>query len=95
MKMVLEYETQAERERLIAENSHKFLVEERNIIDGNFLVFDDEAPPVPVIYVTVPQEEIESIKQDSTLLKAQSKALSDRAEFTDEVIAEMALELYK
>ncbi|WP_339273607.1 hypothetical protein MKY59_20965 [Paenibacillus sp. FSL W8-0426] len=95
MRTKYQYKSADDRERIIAENNSLILIEEHNITEGNFLIFSDEPLPEPVVYVTVPQEEFESLKQESTLLKAQSKALADRADFTDDVIAEIALEIYK
>lgn len=63
MKSVYEYKDQAERERIIEENTGRHLLEERNIIDGNFLVFADEAPVPPIVYISVPQEEFENMKK--------------------------------
>lgn len=40
-------------------------------------------------------KQVETLMQDNTLLKAQSKALAERAAFTDDVIAEIAIEVYK
>ncbi|WP_372632395.1 hypothetical protein [Cohnella sp.] len=37
------YETQEQRAQLIADNADKRLVEEQNHIDGNYLVFSDNA----------------------------------------------------
>ena len=53
-------------------------------IDGNFVKNTDyklPEPPAP------PLSEVE-------LLKAQNKALSDRFEFTEDLIAEMAMKVY-
>lgn len=53
-------------------------------------------------YPETPQEprpalskQVETLIQENTLLKAQSKALAERAAFTDDVIAEIAIEVYK
>lgn len=40
----LQYSDSSERQRIIDENSDKVLIEEQNIIDGNFLIFTDERP---------------------------------------------------
>ncbi|MDK8188960.1 hypothetical protein QP794_02525 [Paenibacillus sp. UMB7766-LJ446] len=74
MNNVYEYKDQAERERIIAENVGRHLLEERNLIDGNFLVFADEIPPSPTILVTVPQEEFESLKRENQRLSDESNA---------------------
>jgi len=46
------------------------------------------------IYVHVPKEEFEGLKADNTLLKAQSQANSDRADFQEELIVELATIVY-
>lgn len=95
MEWRYQFESDIEREKLINENESLFLIREENITEGNFLTFSDEPLPEPVVYVSVPQEEFESLKQESTLLKAQSSALSERADFVEDVIAEMATQVYK
>ncbi|KQY91634.1 hypothetical protein ASD24_23150 [Paenibacillus sp. Root52] len=94
MNYVFQFNSSDERDNLIIEHDDKFLIEERNITEGNFLVFSDERPQPPIVYVSVPSEEFENLKQESTLLKAQSNALSDRADFVEDVIAEMAEQVY-
>lgn len=68
MHVVYEYKDQAERERILAENVGKFLVEERNIIDGNFLVFTGELPTPTVVYVTIPKEEYDALSSETAAL---------------------------
>ena len=96
-KLKVQYNDTEERERILREYAHLILIEEQNITEGNFLIFSDSIPePVPQItYVNIPQEEFEGLKQDNTLLKAQSSALSERADFVEDVIAEMATQVYK
>ena len=50
-------------------------------IDGEFVKNTEYTPPEP------PLSEVD-------LLKAQNKALSDRLEFTEDLIAEMAMKVY-
>ncbi|CAI6073884.1 hypothetical protein PAECIP112173_02304 [Paenibacillus sp. JJ-100] len=95
MEWRYQYESDAERDELIKEYKSMHLIREENISEGNFLIFAEEPLREPAIYVSVPQEEFESLKQESTLLKAQSSALSERADFVEDVIAEMATQLYK
>jgi hypothetical protein len=38
----IQYVDVSDRQRIIKENSDKLLVEEQNIIDGNFLIFSDD-----------------------------------------------------
>ncbi|VDG96792.1 Uncharacterised protein [Lysinibacillus sphaericus] len=44
-----------------------------------------------------PQEptEIEKLQQENTLLKAQNQALTERADFIEDVVAEMAAQVYQ
>lgn len=44
MKKTVQYDTDTERSDLIAEHSGLYLIEERNITEGNFLVFTDVKP---------------------------------------------------
>ena len=53
-------------------------------IDGEFVKNTEYKPPEPP---APPLSEVE-------LLKAQNKALSDRLEFTEDLIAEMAIKVY-
>lgn len=41
--MTYRYTTAEEREQILADNAHKMLVEERNLLEGDFLVFEDSA----------------------------------------------------
>ena len=50
-------------------------------IDGEFVKNADYMPPEPPL-------------SETELLKAQNKALSDRLEFTEDLIAEMAMKVY-
>lgn len=95
MKFTYQYTNEEERSRVLDQNSHLILIEEQNITEGSFLIFSDVPLPEPIVYVTVPQEEFESLKLESRLVKAQSTALSERADFVEDVIAEMAERVYK
>lgn len=53
---------------------------------------DSETPQEPRPAIS---KQMDTLIQDNTLLKAQSKALAERAAFTDDVIAEIAIEVYK
>lgn len=70
MKKIIQYQSDVEREHLISSNSDLFLVEEQNLINGNFLVFDNEALSIPtVVYTNIPEGELESIKEENIKLK--------------------------
>lgn len=81
-----QYKTIEERELIVNENKDKFLVEEINIQEGNFLVFSDTKPF---------SLEIEEMKSENVLLKAQNQALTERADFIEDVVAEMAAQVYQ
>ncbi|MEC0110398.1 hypothetical protein P4H27_25850 [Paenibacillus taichungensis] len=53
---------------------------------------DPETPQEPRPALS---KQVEALAQDNTLLKAQSSALSERADFVEDVIAEMATQVYK
>ena len=63
MQKVYEYHTEQERQDIINQNLDLFLIEERNITEGNFLVFSDTLPEKEIVYINVPKDEIDSMKQ--------------------------------
>jgi hypothetical protein len=42
-----------------------------------------------------PEEKIAALVEENLLLKAQNKALSDRTDFIEDVIAEIAIQVYQ
>lgn len=44
MEYIFEYFSKDERQLLIESNSHKYLIKEKNIREGNFLIFTDVKP---------------------------------------------------
>lgn len=58
MKYTFEYANQEDRETIINNNQDKYLIEEKNIKEGNFLIFTD-AKPIEL--------EIENIKQKQSI----------------------------
>jgi hypothetical protein len=53
MKRVTQYLTEEERANILKENSGLRLKEERNLFEGNYLVFTDEPePPTPLTIET-------------------------------------------
>lgn len=44
MNFKFQYKTVDERNEIISENNDKFLIEEQNLFEGNFLVFSDIKP---------------------------------------------------
>lgn len=67
MLLKIEYHSEEEREAILQENSRKYLIEEQNIVSGNFLIFSDE-PLIKKIYTHVPEEEFESLKSVTDIL---------------------------
>lgn len=53
---------------------------------------DPEQPPVFQRPLSV---EVEELRQENILLKAQNSAISERTEFIEDVIAEMAIQVYQ
>ncbi|PAF31520.1 hypothetical protein [Paenibacillus sp. 7516] len=62
----VEYKDTSERQEIIDQYKDKFLVEDQILFDGNFLIFSDTKPTPPIVYICVPQEEFEFLKQEST-----------------------------
>lgn len=54
MVYTFEYRDDVERDKIIAANSAKYLIEEQNIKEGNFLIFTDVKPI---------ENEVQEIKQ--------------------------------
>lgn len=48
-----------------------------------------------ILEVIPPPTEIEILKQENELLKARDKALSERADFIEDVVAEMVTQVYQ
>lgn len=60
-----------------------------------FAYRDPNAPEEPPVFRKPLTEEVEALKQENTLLKAQNTALSERADFIEDVVAEMAMQVYQ
>lgn len=58
MEYKYQYKTQEERSALMLEHNNLILVEEQNLIEGNFLMFADTKRPTPIVYVSIPEETI-------------------------------------
>lgn len=64
---------------------------ELQLIDG--VVTAVEKITVPIVPPTI-EDQLAEIRQENTLLKAQSQANADRADFQEELIVEMAMIVY-
>jgi hypothetical protein len=53
MKISVKYINADDRATIITQNTDKFLIEEQNLIDDNYLIFDDTQP---IITVSPPTE---------------------------------------
>ena len=91
----IEYSTEEQRQEILDSKKDSFFVEEQLLFTGNYLVFSDTKPEEPIIYVNVPQEEFYELKKENALLKAQSQANSERSDFHEELIADMAMMIYR
>lgn len=82
----IQYRNQSDRSRILSEKKDMYLIEEQILIDGNFLIFSGEKPV---------SEVIKEMNQENTLIKAQNQALTERADFIEDVVAEMAAQVYQ
>ncbi|QCT03802.1 hypothetical protein E6C60_3091 [Paenibacillus algicola] len=56
---------------------------------------DPDEPETPPVYQPPLSDQVNELKQENALLKAQNAALSERADFIEDVIAEMANQVYQ
>ncbi|QVY60921.1 hypothetical protein [Cytobacillus gottheilii] len=91
----VQYTNEDERTDILEQHADMFFIEEQNLISGNFLIFSDNPLPEKVVYKEVPEIEFNKLKDENTLLKAQNSSLSERADFIEDVIAEMAMNVYR
>ncbi|MGE8079010.1 hypothetical protein [Peribacillus loiseleuriae] len=54
-----------------------------------------EEPNIPIVPDKPLTDQIAELKAENTLLKVQNQALSDRADFIEDVVAEMAMTVYQ
>lgn len=66
-----QYEKDNERQELLNSNEDKFLIEEQNIMEGNFLIFSDTKPVSPPETIIILKSEYENLQQQ--LLQAQGE----------------------
>ena len=74
MEYKIEYINIEDKQSIMDENADKFLYEEQNVKEGNFLIFGDVPFPlpnmdVPVIYRDVSPIEFETLKTELTNLQ--------------------------
>jgi hypothetical protein len=63
------YINNTDRERIIAENQEKYLIEEQNITEGNFLIFSDEIPIYEAITLNTKIAQLEQLVADLASLQ--------------------------
>lgn len=65
MTKTVEYKTLDERFKILDENADLILIEEQNIIEGNFLIFSDSPPTkeVEVVYINLPKQDIDDLRE--------------------------------
>lgn len=61
MIIKIEYITNEDRQNILESNKDKYLVEEQNVIEGNFLIFNSEKPLI---------EQITSLENELTMTNA-------------------------
>lgn len=63
-----QYTTADERTNFITSNASLILVEEQNLIEGNFLIFSDEPLPPSAVYITVSEESQNILAEQNLIL---------------------------
>lgn len=69
MEYKYEFKNDTEKNVILNDNKEKFLIEEQYLLNGNFLIFSDIPVEKEIVYVNVPQEEMETLKAENTELK--------------------------
>lgn len=93
MKYTFQFNSLEEREQLIIEHSGKYLVEEQNITEGNFLVFSDTMLEPPKVYVNVPQLEFENSKEKLIQQEEKIIEIKKTQSVTSAVVSEISTTL--
>ena len=71
MEIKLQYINLIERSSILESNKDKYLIEEQNITEGNFLIFSDTKPTDPsdptdpAETVTIPKTEYETLLKEA------------------------------
>ena len=73
-------------------NGYKINVDDKTI---EFSYPDDNLEPEELVYQAPLSEQVEELKQKNTLLEARNNALSERADFIEDVVTEMAIQIYQ
>jgi len=63
-----QYTTPEEKQQIITQNATLILIEEQNIIEGNFLIFTDTLPEPRIYYIDGTRQELDKLTQDNLIL---------------------------
>lgn len=75
MEYVFQYDTEEERTRLLGGNSEKYLIIEKNITEGNFLVFTDIKPTeIEILELT---EDVNDVAELTTITAMDKDELAE------------------
>ena len=87
MTYKIEYISEKERLELINLHKDKFLIQEEILIEGNFLTFSDEEPPLPI------EKQLEKSLYNNTnkisILEAENKTLKQELSITQDAVNEL------
>jgi hypothetical protein len=63
MEYKFQYENESEKLKLLEDNKSKIWIEEQSFLDGgNYLIFADEPRAPQPIYINMPKEELDDLK---------------------------------
>lgn len=87
---IIQFESEEQKENIIEQQKKEgyVITEISFLVEGNYLGFTKESLIQESIEKRI--EQLEELKQENQLLKAQNNALSERADFIEGVVAEMA-----
>ena len=87
----VQYHSLEERQKILDGRPDLFLIREENLFDGDFLVFDSVVPQ----QVGTVELRLLELQTENNLLKAQNQAISERADFHEDLITDMAMMIYQ
>ena len=77
----IEFENDKDKESIIKNNANKFLLEEKNLINGNFLIFSD-TPTIEILQqeqakkISILQEENQALREELTQIQTSIASLT-------------------
>lgn len=81
MRFEYQYSNVAERQSLIDQHSDEYLIEERNVSEGNFLVFTDVKPTELLLA---------ELQQSAQTTSLKLNALDEKSEIIEGAVVELA-----